>query len=188
LWSLLLTTTIVGAGALLTGGAPGKTIVDTTRCAVDWVRVMFGLGARNFLFMNVCLNCSFVATICFPGAERALTDDPTTPNSHVLADGLSYEVLPRPAQSIQLDPLHGGGDKRSKRTGTIYAGRCRKGAWRCQHRYFALMCWLITWLTRTRSIRCVLAFRRHVPHAAELPQRHPPVQRHRVREPVHLRG
>ncbi|KAH7097803.1 GDSL lipase/acylhydrolase [Auriculariales sp. MPI-PUGE-AT-0066] len=53
LYTLWIGTNDVGIGSLITGGAPGKTVVDTTRCAVNWVRVMYGLGARNFLFMNM---------------------------------------------------------------------------------------------------------------------------------------
>ena len=44
----------MGFGALLTGKQrEGVTVVDTTGCAVDWVRVLYASGARNFLFQNV---------------------------------------------------------------------------------------------------------------------------------------
>ncbi|EJD37627.1 hypothetical protein AURDEDRAFT_199603 [Auricularia subglabra TFB-10046 SS5] len=52
-YTLWIGTNDVGAGALLTGNFPGKTVVDTTKCAVDWVRVMYGLGARYFIFQNM---------------------------------------------------------------------------------------------------------------------------------------
>lgn len=52
-YTLWIGTNDVGAGALLTGVDPGVTVVDTTKCAVDWVRVMYKLGARNFIFQNM---------------------------------------------------------------------------------------------------------------------------------------
>lgn len=52
-YTLWIGTNDVGASALLTGDAPGRTIVDTTTCAVDWIRVMYRNGARNFIFQNM---------------------------------------------------------------------------------------------------------------------------------------
>ncbi|EJD35181.1 GDSL lipase/acylhydrolase [Auricularia subglabra TFB-10046 SS5] len=52
-YTLWIGTNDVGVSALLTGDAPGKTIVDTTTCAVDWIRVMYQNGARNFIFQNM---------------------------------------------------------------------------------------------------------------------------------------
>lgn len=43
----------VGRNALITGSDKGVTIADTTECAVDFLKVMYDLGARNFLFQNV---------------------------------------------------------------------------------------------------------------------------------------
>ena len=45
----------VGLGNLVMNAAtPGKTIVDTTKCLIDWIEYMYNTaGARNFLFMNV---------------------------------------------------------------------------------------------------------------------------------------
>ena len=55
MYTLWIGTNDVGVGALLTGDQnPGVSIVDTTACAVNWVRRMYELGARNFLFQNVC--------------------------------------------------------------------------------------------------------------------------------------
>ncbi|EJD37647.1 hypothetical protein AURDEDRAFT_199612 [Auricularia subglabra TFB-10046 SS5] len=52
-YSLWIGTNDAGAGALLTGSAPGFTIVDATKCAVDWVRLMYERGARYFVFQNM---------------------------------------------------------------------------------------------------------------------------------------
>ncbi|KAJ3773828.1 GDSL lipase/esterase [Lentinula raphanica] len=54
LYTLWIGTNDVGANALLTGqGAPGVSLVDTVSCAIDWVKVMYASGARNFLFQNM---------------------------------------------------------------------------------------------------------------------------------------
>jgi len=54
IYTLWIGTNDVGANAVLTGGqAPGVTIVNTTRCAVDWVKVMYQSGARNFIFQSM---------------------------------------------------------------------------------------------------------------------------------------
>ncbi|EJD37646.1 hypothetical protein AURDEDRAFT_199613 [Auricularia subglabra TFB-10046 SS5] len=54
-YALWIGTNDVGVeGGLITGDAPqGVTIVNVTECAVKWVAVMHGLGARNFIFMNM---------------------------------------------------------------------------------------------------------------------------------------
>ena len=45
----------MGLGNLVTNDAtPGTTVVDTTKCLIDWIEYMHKrAGARNFLFMNV---------------------------------------------------------------------------------------------------------------------------------------
>ncbi|KZW03551.1 carbohydrate esterase family 16 protein [Exidia glandulosa HHB12029] len=54
LYTLWIGTNDVGASALLSGdGKPGVSVVDTTACAVNWVKVMYEHGARNFLFQNM---------------------------------------------------------------------------------------------------------------------------------------
>ena len=54
MYTLWIGTNDVGAGELLTGGqTPGVTVVDTVACAVNWVRVLYASGARNFIFQNV---------------------------------------------------------------------------------------------------------------------------------------
>ncbi|KAJ4488158.1 GDSL lipase/esterase [Lentinula aciculospora] len=54
LYTLWIGTNDVGANALLTGqGAPGVSLVDTVSCAVNWVKIMYDSGARNFLFQNM---------------------------------------------------------------------------------------------------------------------------------------
>ncbi|KAI0754371.1 GDSL lipase/esterase [Daedaleopsis nitida] len=54
IYTLWIGTNDVGANALLTGNhAPGVTIVDTVSCAVNWVKVLYESGARNFIFQNM---------------------------------------------------------------------------------------------------------------------------------------
>ncbi|KAI0372654.1 hypothetical protein BV20DRAFT_963698 [Pilatotrama ljubarskyi] len=54
IYTLWIGTNDVGANALLTGSqAPGVSIVDTVSCAVNWVKVMYAAGARNFIFQNM---------------------------------------------------------------------------------------------------------------------------------------
>ncbi|KAH7061744.1 carbohydrate esterase family 16 protein [Auriculariales sp. MPI-PUGE-AT-0066] len=54
IYTLWVGTNDVGKAALVSGnGMPGVSIVDTTTCAVNWVRTMYKAGARNFLFQNM---------------------------------------------------------------------------------------------------------------------------------------
>ncbi|KAH9847599.1 GDSL lipase/esterase [Lenzites betulinus] len=54
IYTLWIGTNDVGANALLTGSQPaGVSIVDTVSCAVNWVKVMYAAGARNFIFQNM---------------------------------------------------------------------------------------------------------------------------------------
>jgi hypothetical protein len=54
IYTLWIGTNDIGSGALLTGDqSRGVSVVDTTSCAINWVRTLYGLGARNFLFQNV---------------------------------------------------------------------------------------------------------------------------------------
>lgn len=56
IYTLWIGTNDVGGSALLTGhGAAGITLVDTVSCAVNWIKVLYQSGARNFLFQNVCV-------------------------------------------------------------------------------------------------------------------------------------
>ncbi|RPD58829.1 GDSL lipase/acylhydrolase [Lentinus tigrinus ALCF2SS1-7] len=54
MYTLWIGTNDVGVGALLTGSqAPGVTVVDTVACAVNWIKVLYASGARNFIFQNM---------------------------------------------------------------------------------------------------------------------------------------
>ena len=54
IYTLWIGTNDVGANSLLVGqGTPGATVVNTTMCAVNWVKTLYDSGARNFLFQNV---------------------------------------------------------------------------------------------------------------------------------------
>ncbi|EPQ56330.1 hypothetical protein GLOTRDRAFT_74924 [Gloeophyllum trabeum ATCC 11539] len=53
-FTLWIGTNDVGVHELLTNQqTPGVTLVNTTRCAVNWVSAMYGYGARNFVFQNM---------------------------------------------------------------------------------------------------------------------------------------
>ena len=60
MFTLWIGTNDVGSNALLTGSqTPGVTVVNTTSCAVNFIRTMYHeFGARNFLFQNVSLTAS----------------------------------------------------------------------------------------------------------------------------------
>ncbi|KDQ21620.1 carbohydrate esterase family 16 protein [Botryobasidium botryosum FD-172 SS1] len=54
IYTLWVGTNDVGAGCLLTGDQkPGATIVDTTKCTIEWAKTLYKNGARNFLFQNM---------------------------------------------------------------------------------------------------------------------------------------
>lgn len=55
IFTLWIGTNDVGAGALITGSSPGATVVNTTTCAVNWVKTLYESGAKNFLFQNVSI-------------------------------------------------------------------------------------------------------------------------------------
>ncbi|KAF9560331.1 hypothetical protein CPC08DRAFT_818293 [Agrocybe pediades] len=52
LYTLWLGTNDVGSNALLTG-SDDASLVDVMECMVNWVKVLFQNGARNFLFQNM---------------------------------------------------------------------------------------------------------------------------------------
>ena len=59
IYTLWIGTNDVGVNSLIVGeGTPGVTLVNTTECAVNWVKVLYESGARNFLFQNVSFNAS----------------------------------------------------------------------------------------------------------------------------------
>ncbi|KAF5329615.1 hypothetical protein D9619_009247 [Psilocybe cf. subviscida] len=53
LYTLWLGTNDVGANALLTGSDGKVNLVDVMQCMVNWVKVLYESGARNFLFQNM---------------------------------------------------------------------------------------------------------------------------------------
>ncbi|KAF8996011.1 GDSL lipase/acylhydrolase [Cyathus striatus] len=52
LYTLWIGTNDVGSNALLTGN-DAASLVDVTECTVNWVKVLYQNGARNFLFQNM---------------------------------------------------------------------------------------------------------------------------------------
>lgn len=56
LYTLWIGTNDVGVGELISGQAvPGVSIVNTSTCAVSWVKKLYDTGARNFFFQNVII-------------------------------------------------------------------------------------------------------------------------------------
>lgn len=53
IFTLWIGTNDVGAGALITGSSPGATVVNTTTCAVNWVKTLYESGAKNFLYAQM---------------------------------------------------------------------------------------------------------------------------------------
>ena len=54
MYTLWIGTNDVGSNALLTGSQPdGVSVVDTTACAVNWIKTLYDAGGRNFVFQNV---------------------------------------------------------------------------------------------------------------------------------------
>jgi len=53
IYTLWIGTNDVGSGALLTGSDEGASLVNVTECMVNWVKVLYESGARNFLFQNM---------------------------------------------------------------------------------------------------------------------------------------
>ncbi|KAF8579873.1 carbohydrate esterase family 16 protein [Ramaria rubella] len=54
LYTLWIGTNDLGVGELISGQAvPGVSLVNTSSCAVSWVKDMYETGARNFFFQNM---------------------------------------------------------------------------------------------------------------------------------------
>ena len=56
IYTLWIGTNDLGGEGLLTGAGKAKSdisLVDVTKCMVNWVKVLYDSGARNFLFQNV---------------------------------------------------------------------------------------------------------------------------------------
>jgi len=54
LYTLWIGTNDLGVGELLTGqSVPGVSIVNTSACAVSWVKKLYDTGARNFYLQNI---------------------------------------------------------------------------------------------------------------------------------------
>ncbi|KII92683.1 carbohydrate esterase family 16 protein [Plicaturopsis crispa FD-325 SS-3] len=53
-YTLWIGTNDLGVNSLIVGqGTPGVTVVNTSSCAVNWVKTLYDNGARNFLFQNM---------------------------------------------------------------------------------------------------------------------------------------
>ncbi|OBZ65298.1 hypothetical protein A0H81_14748 [Grifola frondosa] len=53
-YTLWIGTNDVGVNSIITGSqTPGVTVVNTTECAINWVKTLYQSGARNFIFQNM---------------------------------------------------------------------------------------------------------------------------------------
>ncbi|KAF8968762.1 carbohydrate esterase family 16 protein [Flammula alnicola] len=79
LYTLWIGTNDVGGNALLTGSDEAS-LVDVTECMVNWVKVLYESGARNFLFQNMIplQNVPLYAPVSYPDrywtAQRNTTE------------------------------------------------------------------------------------------------------------------
>ncbi|KAF8153950.1 GDSL lipase/acylhydrolase [Crassisporium funariophilum] len=79
IYTLWIGTNDVGANALLTG-SDDASLVDVTSCMVNWVKVLYQNGARNFLFQNMIPleNVPLYAPVSYPSrywtAQRNTTE------------------------------------------------------------------------------------------------------------------
>ncbi len=101
IYTLWIGTNDVGVGALLTGSqTPGVTIVDTVACALNWVKVLYASGARNFIFQNVSVG-HVALTLSSSGKDSdspVPTDDPAANDAALFGGLVSEPVLDRAAQ------------------------------------------------------------------------------------------
>lgn len=89
LYTLWIGTNDVGVNSLLVGqGGPSATVVNTTRCAVSWIKTLYDSGARNFL------------------------DDPAAEDHSVLSRLLSESLLDIGAQHYRMECVHDRDDQR----------------------------------------------------------------------------
>lgn len=59
-YTLWIGTNDLGVSSIITGQqTPGVTIVNTTQCAINWVKAIYAKGGRNFIFQNVCTRLVF---------------------------------------------------------------------------------------------------------------------------------
>lgn len=57
MYTLWIGTNDLGFDEMMSGGnTPGTTIIDTTACAMQWIKTLYAAGARNFVFQNVIIS------------------------------------------------------------------------------------------------------------------------------------
>jgi hypothetical protein len=54
MYSIWIGTNDVGHDTLLTNPLEGVSVVNTTTCVFDWIKLLYDQGARNFLLQNIC--------------------------------------------------------------------------------------------------------------------------------------
>ncbi|KZT69466.1 carbohydrate esterase family 16 protein [Daedalea quercina L-15889] len=85
MYTLWIGTNDVGVNALLTGSqTPGVTLVDTIGCAVEWVRVLYTSGARNFIFQNMLPLQDTILYSAYSYPNRYWTEERNTTEWHVM--------------------------------------------------------------------------------------------------------
>ncbi len=131
IYTLWIGTNDVGVSALLTGSqTPGVTVVDTVACAVNWVKVLYASGARNFIFQNVRL--------AYPSEREKLidirpsaVDDPTRARPAVCGRLIPKQVLDGAAQHDGMERVYEGAHHVRERDREADAASSRAKAARC---------------------------------------------------------
>ena len=119
IYTLWIGTNDVSCNALLTGeGEPGVTLVNTTECAVNWVKTLYDNGARNFLFQNVgppAGHREHKSVVDLP----AILDDPLAKNYSLLRRFLPKWILVGAAKYDGVEYLH---DRNGQRQQCVVKG------------------------------------------------------------------
>lgn len=101
-YSLWIGTNDLGANALITG-QPKASIVDVAQCMVNWVKVLYDSGARNFIFQNVSGMLHRIDM-----SNDSFSDDTSGASTDVFAERLPNQVLGRPQEQHGVECLHEG--------------------------------------------------------------------------------
>lgn len=102
--TLWIGTNDLGVNSIISGGqTPGVTVVDTSTCAVNWVKALYENGARNFLFQNV----RFTTFTMLDGTHSHSIDDTSAACYLVLPELVSKPLLDSRAKHDRLESRNG---------------------------------------------------------------------------------
>lgn len=101
LYTQWIGTNDVGRYSIITGSNDAS-IVDVVRCMVDWVKVLYQNGARNFLVQNVC----DLLSIQIPCTHLPSVDDPAEFHDPICTRIISQQVLHQPTEHYRMERVH----------------------------------------------------------------------------------